>query len=140
MSRSRPRSIAIRTHEVRHVVARAQHRRQLVIFIIQQLFAANIGMVYLASNKSAIREVLHGPGPVIYGCYVLFSLWCLYRSSRQRLTTIDCMISIMLDYALYNLVMFDRSDAVLSEGIELSGSPLFTYVYLFIAMRSLHFK
>jgi adenylate cyclase len=140
MSSQSSQSVNIKSRDVRSVVGRAQHKRQLVIFIIQQLFALNIGMVYLSSTQASLRDVINGPGPIIYGAYVAFSIWCLYRSSRMRLSDSDVAVSVVLDYALYVIVMVDRTSSEFNGGVELSGSPLFTYVYLFIAMRSLHYK
>ena len=134
------RAINIQKYEILTTIGKAKHRRHLIIFAIQQVFAINIGLLYVSNKTTPLQEFWYGPQFMVYVGYLIFSCWCLFRSARMRQTDTDVAVSIGLDYLLYILVVFERSYEQFGAIFDVEGTPLFSYVYLFIAMRSLHYK
>lgn len=134
------RPVNFTRREVQAAITEAHHRRQGIISLIQMFFAINFVLVYKASANSPWRELILGPGGISFGLYALFSLWCLVRSAQRPLPLIYVAISITLDYALYFAILLLHTTSTRLSALEVSSTPLFSYVYLFIAMRSLHYR
>ncbi len=108
-----------------------------MIFCVQLLFALNIAFVYRVTARVSWRELLHTSGAILLAAYVTIAVWCLFASSKHRLRWYHVWISILLDYALCMEFIFLQHQLAKSS---VTSAALFSYVYLFIAVRCLHYR
>jgi adenylate cyclase len=130
----------LRNREMQTALARAQHQRQVLIFAIQCLFALNITLVYQSTTQLALRDMFKSQTALLIGSYLFVSVWGLYRSHAHKQRWVDVAIATIMDFALCMEVMFTQYETALAIDGELATAPLFSYVYLFIAIRCLHLR
>lgn len=140
MKSRKTQPINVRTREVRAAIDRAQHRRQVMIFAVQVLFAVNLALVYIATSKITGRALLFTNAAALLMVYGMFAVWCVHRSSTRRLRWWDLGLSIILDFALLVGVVLQLGASGSQLAVQLHAAPLFSFVYLFIAIRCLHYE
>lgn len=129
--------IAKKSRQATEAIQRDQHRRALLVNGVQLLFAINVGTVLFFNIGWQKLELHKYPILLLFAAYGVFWLWTLHRGMNERLKWYDITISTALDFTLcMELLLFQYAN---SEG-SLGVAPMFSYVFLLIAARSLHFQ
>lgn len=129
--------ISKRSRQAKDAIQRDQHRRALIVNVVQLLFAVKAGSVLFYNIGWDNLEVYNRPIWLLFAAYGAFWLWTLLRGLKKRLAWYDIAISTALDFALcMELLTFQYANTGGSLNIE----PMFGYVFLMIAIRCLHFQ
>lgn len=127
-----------KSRDIVRSMGRAQHRRHVLVFVAQMLFALNLLVVYITAASVSDAGLEKTPRLLLFLVYVAQAFYYLWRSRTAELSPLSLSLSTALDFALLFEVMLLQSMAG-SFPENLLSAPLFSYVYLFIAVRCLHF-
>jgi adenylate cyclase len=129
--------ISRRSGRAQEVIQKDQSRRALIVNSIQVLIAVNIAAVITYRVGWENLDTHKYPVTMLLCAYVVFIMWTAYRAFRQRLKWYDLATSIALDFALcMEILLFQYANNESSLGV----APMFSYVFVMIAMRTLHFE
>lgn len=131
--------ITRRSHRVRRAIAKDQNRRVTVVGWIQLLFASHMLVTSLVTAQAAGTAVASRT-VVLLVMYAGFAGYTLFKSRRTGMDWYEIAASIALDFGLVMEIMFFQHGALDGGNGMLGGAPMFTYVYLLVAMRVLHFR
>lgn len=128
--------ISHKSKRARSAITRDQSKRALIVNAVQFLLAANIAAVIAYKTGWETLITWRNPVTILFMSYAAFWLWTTLRAAQKRLQWYDLAISIALDFALcLELLLFQYANSENSFGV----APMFSYVFLMVAMRALHF-
>ena len=116
-----------------------QERSEVLISVIQLLIVAIFGLLYAISPKTFSDDVAFAPVPWVLSAYFLFSLIRLSLAIKRRLPDWMLYLSAVADITLLMGLIWSFHVQYEQPPSFYLKVPTVLYVFIFIAIRALHF-
>ncbi|MCZ6487494.1 MAG: adenylate/guanylate cyclase domain-containing protein, partial [Gammaproteobacteria bacterium] len=116
-----------------------QERSEILISVIQLLIVAIFGLLYTISPKTFSDDAAFAPVPWVLSAYLLFSLIRLSLAIKRRLPDWMLYLSAIADISLLMGLIWSFHLQYEQPPSFYLKVPTLLYVFIFIAIRALHF-
>ncbi len=116
-----------------------QERSEILISVIQLLIVAIFGLLYTISPKTFSDDAAFAPVPWVLSAYLLFSLIRLSLATKRRLPDWMLYLSAIADISLLMGLIWSFHVQYEQPPSFYLKVPTLLYVFIFIAIRALHF-
>ncbi len=125
---------------VRTRVRLQQNQSEILIGWVQLGVVSTFGVLYSVAPKTFSEETAFEPVPWALGAYLAFTLTRLALAYQKRLSEAILYLSIVVDMALlFGLIWSFHVQYEQPPSFYLKA-PTLLYVFIFIALRALHFE
>lgn len=116
-----------------------QERSEILISVIQLLIVTIFGLLYTISPKTFSDDAAFAPVPWVLSAYMLFSLIRLSLAIKRRLPDWMLYLSAIADISLLMGLIWSFHVQYEQPPSFYLKVPTLLYVFIFIAIRALHF-
>ena len=116
-----------------------QERSEILISSIQIMIVSILGLLYLVSPKTFSDDVNFAPVPWALTAYLIFSLLRFWLAVKRKLPDWMLYLSAVIDIALLMGLIWSFHLQYEQPASFYLKVPTLLYVFIFIAMRALHF-
>ena len=116
-----------------------QERSEILISSIQIMIVSILGFLYLVSPKTFSDDVNFAPVPWALTAYLIFSLLRFWLAVKRKLPDWMLYLSAVIDIALLMGLIWSFHLQYEQPASFYLKVPTLLYVFIFIAMRALHF-
>ncbi len=136
-SDARFRRIPERVHRA---ISAQQESSEKLVGWVQMAVVIFFGLLYAVSPKTFSREMTFEPVPWFVGVFLGITLIRLYLAYRRRLSASLLYLSVVIDIGLLLSMIWSFHLQYEQPPPFYLKSPTLLYVYIFIALRALHFE
>lgn len=124
---------------LKNAIRDQQERSEILISVIQLLIVTIFGLLYFISPKTFSEEASFAPVPWVLSAYLLFSILRLWLSVRRQLPDWMLYLSAVVDMSLLMGLIWSFHLQYEQPASFYLKAPTLLYVFIFIAIRTLHF-
>ena len=121
------------------IIRDQQERSEILISSIQIMIVSILGLLYLVSPKTFSDDVNFAPVPWALTAYLIFSLLRFWLAVKRKLPDWMLYLSAVIDIALLMGLIWSFHLQYEQPASFYLKVPTLLYVFIFIAMRALHF-